>query len=100
MKLTKEIILQKIKENKHKIKEFGVEEISLFGSYAKDKQKWGSDVDLLVEYGGKRGRTADDHFGLIYYLEKLLRRNVDLGEKRNLKEGYRENILKGGLLKC
>ena len=34
---------------KDKIREFGVKKIGLFGSVLKGKQKWGSDVDILVE---------------------------------------------------
>ena len=35
-KLTKEIIIRKIEENKEKIRSFGVVELTLFGSYARD----------------------------------------------------------------
>ena len=49
--LTKKSILEKIKENKKKIKSLGVKKLWLFGSYAKDEQTEKSDIDFLVEFG-------------------------------------------------
>lgn len=48
--LTSDKILKIINENKDTIKKFGVKNIGLFGSYAINKQKKESDIDLLVEF--------------------------------------------------
>ncbi len=100
MELTKEKITELIRENWDKISNFGVETIWLFGSYAYDKQEKDSDIDFLIEYKEGRGKSADDHFGLSYFLENLFKKEVDIGERNLLKEGYKENILGGILVKC
>ena len=46
--LTSEKIVRKLEENREKIEHFGVKKIGLFGSYIKNKQKTGSDIDILV----------------------------------------------------
>ena len=49
-KLTSRIIIKKLEKEKNKLKERGVKKIGLFGSYAKGKQKDGSDIDILVTF--------------------------------------------------
>ena len=49
--LTKdEILLNKLNENKDKIKSFGVKKLWLFGSYVREEQDENSDIDFLVEF--------------------------------------------------
>ena len=49
-KLTKEDILQFLRENKALLKErFHVDKIMLFGSYARDEATDESDIDILIE---------------------------------------------------
>jgi len=86
-------ILQIINENQHNIKKFGVKRIGLFGSYAKNKQKKESDIDILVEF--KKGeKTFDNYMDLKFYLENLFDCNVDLVVKDALKVDLKPNILK------
>ena len=66
--LTSEKILQKIEENKEKMRKFGVKRIGLFGSYIKGEQKQKSDIDILVEF--KKGmKTFDNYMELKFFLE-------------------------------
>lgn len=52
--LTKEIILQKLRGIKPLLQErYGVTELALFGSYARDEQTPESDIDLLIDYSPK-----------------------------------------------
>ncbi|PJZ79534.1 nucleotidyltransferase family protein [Leptospira meyeri] len=60
--------------------DFGVLQIGIFGSFAKDKVNSESDVDLLVEM---KNPDFDSFVGLKIFLEKLFERNVDLVRKRN-----------------
>ncbi len=47
--LTKEIILERLREIKPMLQErYGVTELALFGSYARDEQTEASDIDLMV----------------------------------------------------
>jgi len=91
--LSSDNILKIINENQQDIKKFGVKRIGLFGSYALNKQKQDSDIDLLVEF--KKGKkTFDNYMDLKFYLEKLFGCNVDLVVKEALKVELKTNILK------
>jgi uncharacterized protein len=75
--LTKEIILDTIKSNKDKIKSFGVNQIGLFGSYAKDKPSASSDIDVLVIF--ESGKKNYDNLSDLYFLlEDLFKCKIDL----------------------
>lgn len=72
--------------------DFGVLQIGIFGSFAKDKINSESDVDLLVEM---KNPDFDSLAGLQIFLEKLLERNVDLVRKRNqIKPSFLNRIQK------
>jgi uncharacterized protein len=74
-------IISELEKRREQIKQFGVTKIGLFGSYLHGKQKRGSDIDLLV--------TLDDegykkYFDLWNYLDKSLKRKVDLVIEKDL----------------
>ena len=56
-------ILRKIEKNKIKIRTFGVKKLELFGSYARNENKIGSDIDFLVEFKPGRGLFDPEVFG-------------------------------------
>ena len=75
--LKSQAIMRKIEQNMKKIKEYGVGKIGLFGSYLKNEQKEGSDIDILVEF--KKGKkTFDSYMDLKFFLEDLFKCKVDL----------------------
>ena len=74
--LTKEHILSFLRENKEFLKkEFDVDNIILFGSYARDEAVKGSDVDILID---TKRKDFDNRFKLKELLEKEFDRKVDL----------------------
>ncbi len=96
--LTSGEVLRKIKENRDKIKRFGVKRIGLFGSYARGEQRAESDVDIVVE--SEKGKATFDNFlNLAEYLEKHLGKKVDLLTKEGVRsiriEHIRKEIEKG-----
>ena len=91
--LTSDEILRLIKENKEKIKKFGVKKIGPFGSYAVNKQTDKSDIDILVEF--ERGtKTFDNYMDLKFFLEDLFKCKVDLVVVDAIKPALKEYILK------
>ena len=92
--LTKQTIIQKIEQNKEKIRSFGVVSLALFGSYARDEQVTASDIDFLVEFDKNRG-LAKDYFGLMHFLEDLFRTDIDLVKPHLVRKELKEDILKG-----
>ena len=89
-KLTSRIIIKKLEKEKNKLKERGVKKIGLFGSYAKGKQKDGSDIDILVTFDKI---DFDNYMDLISFLEKVLKRKVDLVIEKKMPE-LKNSILK------
>lgn len=68
--------LKVLKEHEKKIRvRFDVKRIGIFGSYARGEQKETSDIDVLVEF---EVPTFDNFMDLIFYLEDLFGRKVDL----------------------
>ena len=56
-------------------KEYAVERIGVFGSYAKGNQTESSDIDILVEF---KDPTYDNLIDLAFYLEELYGKKIDL----------------------
>ena len=72
---------------------YGVTEMAIFGSAARDDMRSDSDIDIMVEL------SEDAHLGLRFFrmeaeLSQLLGRKVDLGTKRSLKPGVRPYALR------
>jgi len=54
-----------------------VKRIGVFGSFARNEQTRSSDVDVLVEFADGKA-TFDNFMHLVYFLEDLFSRKVDL----------------------
>jgi len=73
---TLEEIKRILRKKKNFLKEeYGVKEIGIFGSYAREEQSEVSDVDILVEFERPIGLKF---FELADYLEKILETRIDL----------------------
>ena len=93
-KLKKEDVLKTLKEYKSYLRErFGVKEIGLFGSFAREEQTEGSDIDILVDVErNKMGLVS--YVKLKLFLEELFGRKVDLVTKKALRPELKETILR------
>ncbi len=69
---------------------FGVRELSVFGSVARGTAEAGSDIDVLVDFGGPA--TPEAYFGVQFYLEDLLGCAVDLVTQRALRPQIRPYV--------
>ncbi|MCA1608071.1 MAG: nucleotidyltransferase family protein [Acidobacteria bacterium] len=87
---SKQQILQLLEKNRERIKSFGVTKLGIFGSAARDEQNAGSDVDVLVEL---EEETFDSYMGLLFFLEELFGRKVDLAIKDSIKPRIKDRIL-------
>ena len=91
--MTKEEILLFLQEKKSfLVKNFGVQSIALFGSYARDEQKDDSDIDIAVEIESKN--KFKSFFDLKYYLEENFQKRVDLGIESSIKPIVKKYIEK------
>ncbi len=74
-RLRKAGILQALREHDADLKRFSVRRIGLFGSFARDRQHRGSDIDFVVEF---ERPTYDNFYGLSMFLEELFGRKVEI----------------------
>ncbi len=79
--MTRETIIETIKAEKPYLQtKFGVEEIALFGSYARGEEQMNSDVDILVKL---KTKTLRNYIGIVDFLQDKLHTKVDLVTKHN-----------------
>lgn len=69
---------------------YGVTDLALFGSTARDAAGVGSDVDVLVAFDGPA--TSARYFGVQFYLEDLFGRPVDLVTDKALRPELRRFV--------
>ena len=74
---TKDTILSLIQQNRNHIRAFGVKRLGLFGSFVRGRQDDSSDVDILVEFEPGQ-KTLDNFISLLFFLEELFERQVEL----------------------
>ena len=84
-KLSRDEVLQLLRSHKKVLKErFGVTEISLYGSFARDEATEDSDIDVVVKFDGSP--SARSYFGAQFYIEDLFGRSVDLARRHELRK--------------
>ena len=69
---------------------FGVTELALFGSFARDQATDRSDVDILVEFDNPPDWKA--YFGAVAYLEDILGRPVDMATLSDVRKEIRPYV--------
>ena len=82
--------MQLLEDNLDRIKGFGVRQLGIFGSVAREEDSENSDIDVLVDL---EKETFDNYMGLLFYLEDLFGKKVDLAIKNSLKPRIRDRIL-------
>ena len=71
---------------------YGVTELALFGSTARDAARYDSDVDVLVSFDGPA--TSERYFGVQFYLEDLFGAPIDLVTDKALRPELRPFVEK------
>lgn len=89
--VSRDDVLETLRANKpFMIERFGITDLALFGSYARDTAVKGSDIDILVSFEGPA--TSKAFFGLQSYLEDVLKRRIDLVTESALRPELRPRI--------
>jgi uncharacterized protein len=89
----KNIILNTLCDHQQQLRDFGVNQIGLFGSYVRNEATEKSDIDLLVDIS-KEKKTFRNFMNLNYYLEDLLKHKVELVTVQSLSPYIGPHILK------
>jgi predicted nucleotidyltransferase len=85
-------------DSREELRAMGVDQLSLFGSVARDEAGEGSDVDILVQF------APGAHIGMFEFLEvqevlaSLLSAEVDLATPASLHPRLRDAILEEAIL--
>jgi len=69
---------------------YGIENVRVFGSFARGKNRPDSDLDLLVDL--EPGRSLLDIIAAKQDLEDLLKRSVDVVTERSLSPYFRDSV--------
>jgi len=93
MVFSKAEVLKLLEANKAKLTALGVRKFRLFGSFLYDQVSDKSDVDLLVEFDPDQ-KTFTNFSNLVFFLEALLGRNVEIVTKEGLSPCIGPHILR------
>ncbi len=87
-------VIQKLKELKPDLeKEYFVEELGVFGSYARNEQTETSDIDVLVSFDQNATVGLLKFSGLQLFLSKIFNKKIDLVSKRGIHPALEKDIL-------
>ena len=90
-KLNRKDVLNLLREHKPIMKErFGVTEISLYGSFARDEGTEESDIDVVVKFDKQPNWRR--YFGAQVYLEDVFGRKVDMARRHELRKAILPNV--------
>ncbi|MCH5596884.1 nucleotidyltransferase family protein [Niabella ginsengisoli] len=89
----KENIIAALQLHKAELLKFGVQNIGLFGSYLRNEQSQGSDIDLLIDF--KPGEENFDNYMAAYDLFENIFKNekVEIVTKNGLSKHIGPKIL-------
>jgi len=91
--LTKDDILNTLRNNSGALRTLGIRRIGLFGSFVRGDQSRDSDIDLLVEFeAGKK--TFDRFIELCFMLEEIFHRSVEVVTLESLSPHIGPHILR------
>lgn len=89
--MTRDDIIEALRQHMPEIKRYGVSHLAVFGSLARGEETPDSDVDILVEFDQPIGLFG--FVGLQRDLEGIIGRPVDLATPDALRPEMRESIL-------
>jgi predicted nucleotidyltransferase len=91
---TKDFIISTIKTHKSKLSQFGIKDIGLFGSYAREEQSAKSDIDILIDF--EPDKENFDNYMVVYdYFEELFKNEkIKIVTKNGLSPYIGPSILK------
>lgn len=90
-KLSRDDVVRILRTQREILKErFGVTEISLFGSFARDEATDASDIDVVVKFEGKPSLMT--YSGTQIHLENVFGRSVDVAQLDDFRKELRPYV--------
>ena len=69
---TKDYILTTLRQNKPKLRELGIRQVGLFGSYLRNEQNKASDIDILLDFEPEK-ENFDNYMNACDLFEQLFK---------------------------
>jgi len=89
-------VIEVLHRNLDSIRQYNVQKLAIFGSYARNEESEDSDIDILVAF--KEGKATFRNFmGLKLHLESLLQKEVDLVSEKAVKNELLPYIMKDAI---
>ncbi len=83
--MTRDEIINRLKECEAELRAKGVAHAALFGSIARNEQRPNSDIDIMVEIEPEARIGLYQYIGIIHYLEDMFPIRVDVANRSRLK---------------
>jgi hypothetical protein len=94
MRLDREQILAFLRQHKALFaSQYSVSKIGLFGSYARNEQTEGSDIDIIIEMPADTEYIFDKRMALKGFLAQHFQRPVDVCHERALHPAFRPLVI-------
>lgn len=91
--------MEKLRANKAALQDrFGIAQVGLFGSYARNMQTRKSDVDILVEFQPGVKYLLEIRLELEDFLKNIFDTEVDVAHLKYVRPYFREKILRHAIL--
>lgn len=88
--MQQEHLIQELSFIKNELqRQYPIASMALFGSYARNEQSQNSDIDICIDFNGDIGWEFLD---IQEFLEKKLKRKVDLVSKNGIPNKYFDHI--------
>ena len=92
--ITKDFILSTLRTHKPALSNYGILNIGLFGSYAREEQSSKSDIDILIDFDPEK-ENFDNYMAAYDYFEDLFKNEkIELVTKNGLRPYIGPQILK------
>jgi len=91
--LTQQQVMASLREVKPVLTRYGVSELALFGSYARNEQQQNSDIDILIDFFDEDYKYDNLYKVYEYLSDKFDGYKIEVVTKRSLVKGFKENIL-------
>lgn len=88
--MKKQQIIKLLQQNLALLTEMDVQRLAVFGSVARDEATEQSDVDILVAFA--HNATFDKYMKLLFFLEDLMGRPVDLVTEQSIRPQLKPSI--------
>ena len=93
MTITKDRIIQNLQKHQNQLKEFGVNQLGVFGSVVTGNFKENSDLDIFVVFDSDK-KNFRNFMELSFFLEDLFERKIDLVTPESLSPHFGSKILR------